>query len=89
MGIWMTEAGTRMAVQDNQLQQVHAGLAQQQADLLSVRQEVHSSAATLHQVMQSSFGSMKQEIVTDLSNTLDSQFSRFETMLTAKKPRQE
>ena len=89
VGHWMKEAGARMAAQDEQIQQIHHGLAQQQADLVTVRTEVHSSASSLHQAMQTSFTTMKQEIVTDLASTLDNQMSKFETLLTAKKPRQE
>eukprot|EP00435_Cladocopium_sp_Y103_P017800 s1742_g4.t1 len=89
IGTWMKDAGTKIAAQDEQLQQVHQGLQQQQADLVAVRSEVHSSATTLHQAMQTSFSTMKQEIVTDMATTLDHQMSRFETLLTAKKPRQE
>ena len=89
VGHWMKEAGARMAAQDDQLQQVHQRLAQQQEDLVTVRTEVHSSAANLHQAMQTSFSNMKQERVTDLSASLDNQMSRFETLMTAKKPRQE
>ena len=89
VGSWMKEAGARMAAQDDQLCQVTAGLKQQQAELVAVRSEVHSSAATLHQAMQTSFSTMKQDIVSDLASSLDSQMSRFETLLTAKKARQE
>eukprot|EP00435_Cladocopium_sp_Y103_P055969 s825_g18.t1 len=86
---WMKDAGQKIAAQDEQLQQVQQGLQQQQADLVAVRSEVHSSAATLHQAMQVNFSTMKQEIVTDMAASLDHQMSRFETLLTAKKPRQE
>lgn len=89
VGVWMKDAGTRMAAQDEQLQQVQHGLVQQQQDLQAVGAEVHTSASALHQAMQTSFTTMKQEIVTDLAQSMDNQLLRFETLLTAKKPRQE
>ena len=86
---WMQEAGNRMAAQDEQLQQVALALQQAQTDIVAVRSEVHSSTTTWHQAMQSSFTNMKQEIVSEMASTMDQQMTRFETLLTAKKPCQE
>ena len=89
VGTWMKEAGQRMAAQDEQLSQVALGLQQAQSDIVAVRTEVHTSASTLHQAMQSGFSNMKQDLVSDLSQNMDQQLSRFEMLLTAKKARQE
>eukprot|EP00438_Fugacium_kawagutii_P020571 Skav226934 [mRNA] locus=scaffold965:110011:119532:+ [translate_table: standard] len=63
---WFEETGSRLATQDKQLHQLNDGLLQQQHDLQAVRAEVHTSADNLHQSLQLSFGTMKNELTTEL-----------------------
>ena len=86
---WFHETGTRLSAQDEQLQQVKQQLHAQQSEITAVRTEVHTSAETLHQAMQLSFQSMKNDLATDLTSTLSQHMDRFETMITAKKSRTE
>ena len=85
---WFAETGTRLATQDEQLSQMSHALQQQQADLVAVRAEVHTSADNLHQAMQHSFGAMKGELSTELSSALNNQMDRMEALL-CKKSRHE
>eukprot|EP00435_Cladocopium_sp_Y103_P053215 s2024_g17.t1 len=81
---WFQETGTRMARQDEQLAHLQASVQQNQQDLQAVRGEVHSSAETLHQAMQISFGTMKGELSTELTAAVSGQMDRIEAMLSKK-----
>ena len=86
---WFSETGARLAAQDDKLLKLQGQLEQQQTDLVAVRSEVHTSAETLHQAMQMSFQSMRQDLATDLSNVISDKVDRLETMITSKKTRHE
>ena len=86
---WFEESGNKMASHDHQLTQIQSAIAQQQQDLTSVEAEVHSSADSLHQAMQLSFGSMKHDLTQELGNTISSQMDRLESLVTGKKARAE
>ena len=86
---WFSETGARLAAQDDKLLKLQGQLDQQQSDLVAVRTEVHTSADNLHQAMQMSFQSMRQDLATDLSNVITSKVDRLETMISAKKSRHE
>eukprot|EP00435_Cladocopium_sp_Y103_P041171 s401_g11.t1 len=81
---WFKETGSRLAHQDEQLAHLQASVQQNHQDLQAVRGEVHSSAETLHQAMQISFGNMKGEITTELTAAVSSQMDRLEAMLSKK-----
>eukprot|EP00435_Cladocopium_sp_Y103_P031943 s1553_g8.t1 len=81
---WFKETGNKLAIQDEQLAQLHASVQQNQQDLQVVRSEVHTSAEGLHQAMQLSFGTMKQDLSSELTSTMTSQMDRIESMLCKK-----
>eukprot|EP00435_Cladocopium_sp_Y103_P053178 s239_g17.t1 len=78
---WFNETGNRLAKQDEQLAHLQASVHQNQQDLHAVRAEVHTSADSLHQAMQVSFGSMKGELANEISGAVSSQMDRIEAML--------
>ena len=81
---WFTETGTRLAHQDEQLTNLKTAVQQQQHDLQAVRTEVHTSADTLHQAMQTSFGAMKNDLAAELTGAVASQMDRIENMLSKR-----
>ena len=86
---WFEESGNKMTAHDQQLSQLQQAMAQQQLDLTAVRTEVHTSADSLHQAMQVSFGNMKQELTHEIGNTISSHMDRLEAFMTGKKARSE
>eukprot|EP00435_Cladocopium_sp_Y103_P070894 s259_g36.t1 len=81
---WFKETGTRLASQDEQLGQLQSSVLQNQQDLRSVRAEVHTSAESLHQAMQLSFGTMKSDLSSELTGAMTSQMDRIEAMLSKR-----
>eukprot|EP00435_Cladocopium_sp_Y103_P041446 s1405_g11.t1 len=81
---WCADTGTRMAAQDELLSQLQGSVVQQQQELQSVRAEVHTSADNLHQAMQRSFSSMKNDLAADFSGAMDNHMARLESMLSKK-----
>ena len=86
---WFEDSGNKIASHDQQLNQIQGAIAQQQQDLTSVRSEIHTSADTLHQAMQLSFGNMKTELTHEIGHAISSQMDRFESLVTGKKARAE
>ena len=86
---WFEESGTKMASHDHQLSQIQGALKQQQTDLTVVRSEVHTSADSLHQAMQLSFGSKKNDLTQEIGTTISNQMDRLESLTTGKKARAE
>ena len=72
------------AHQDEQLTNLKTAVQQQQHDLQAVRTEVHTSADTLHQAMQTSFGAMKNDLAAELTGAVASQMDRIENMLSKR-----
>lgn len=82
---WFDETGNRLATQDAQIAQIHGALQQQQHELAAVRTEVTST----NQNMASTIQAMQSQLTNEMSNQLESQMTRFEQLLTAKKARKE
>ena len=82
---WFDETGNQLATQDAQIAQIHGALQQQQHELAAVRTEVTST----NQNMASTIQAMQSQLTNEMSNQLESQMTRFEQLLTAKKARKE
>jgi chromosome segregation ATPase len=81
---WFKETGTKLARQDEQLAHLQTAVQQQHQDLQVVRTEVHTSADNLHQAMQSSFGTMKNDLAAELTSAVATQMDRLEGMLSKR-----